>query len=82
MTDTPTGQPAEAAPARARSQIAPTTLREMAPWGVLVIVAFLAVAAKCINADASVIQLLATIAGICGGVLKVADNMLRKDSAQ
>jgi hypothetical protein len=46
----------------------------MAPWVVLIVVAILAVGAKCIGADASVLQLLATIAGICGGVLKVADG--------
>jgi len=78
MTDT-TGPTAEPAPQRAR--VSPTTTREMAPWVVLVIVAVLAVGAKCINADASVLQLLATIAGICGGVLKVADTG-RKGPAQ
>lgn len=71
MTDTTT--PVEAAPAPARPW-APTTVREMAPWVVLIVVAILAVGAKCIGADASVLQLLATIAGICGGVLKVADG--------
>jgi len=72
MSDETTGPPAEAAPVRARW--APTTVREMAPWVVLIVVAILAVGAKCIGADASVLQLLATIAGICGGVLKVADG--------
>jgi hypothetical protein len=68
---------AEAAPTPARGM--PTTIRELAPWVVLIIVAILAVGAKCIGADASVLQLRATIAGICGGVLKVADNLARKD---
>lgn len=78
MTD-PTGQPAEAAPVRANS---PTTIRELAPWLVLSAVAILAVGAKCIGTDASVLQLLATIAGICGGVLKVADNRTQKADSQ
>jgi Flp pilus assembly protein protease CpaA len=54
----------------------------MAPWVVLVIVAILAVCGKWTGADTSMIQLLATIAGICGGVLKVADNLLRKSDGQ
>jgi hypothetical protein len=78
MTDQPLGQPASV-PAPDRS--GRTTVREMAPWCVLIIVAILAVGAKCIGTDASVLQLLATVAGICGGVLKVADNAPRKSDA-
>jgi hypothetical protein len=73
MTDTPLGQPAAPAPPPS-NRPSPTTIREMAPWVVLVTVAILAVGAKCIGTDASVLQLLATVAGICGGVLKVADG--------
>ena len=81
MTDLQTGQPAAPAPVSAPQRSSPTTIRELAPWIVLVIVAVLAVLGKYASVDASVIQLLATIAGICGGVLKVADSFVRKADA-
>lgn len=47
----------------------PSTLRDLAPWFVLLVVAVLGVFAKTVGADPSVFQLLSTIAGVAGGAL-------------
>ena len=49
--------------------VQPTTIRDMAPWVVLGIMIPGALAARAMNADPAVFQLLSTIAGICGGAL-------------
>lgn len=46
-----------------------TTLHDLAPWVVLIIVVAAAVASKLVQADPAVFQLLSTVAGICGGAL-------------
>ena len=49
--------------------VAKTSIRDMAPWLVLLLMIPAALSAKTMNADPAVFQLLSTIAGICGGAL-------------
>lgn len=46
-----------------------TTLRELAPWAVLIVVVVVSMVAHALNADPQVFQLLGTVAGICGGAI-------------
>ncbi len=46
-----------------------TTLRDLAPWFVLLAVVVAGVAGKVLGADAAYWQLLSGVAGICGGAV-------------